>query len=41
LDVARDAFLRACDDDRSWCARAAQHQMLPWTAVERERLERR
>ena len=41
FDLARHAFLRACDDDRNWCARAAQHQMLPWTAVERERLERR
>jgi len=41
FDVAREAFLRACDDDRSWCTRAAQHQLLPWTAVERERLERR
>jgi len=41
FDAARAAFLRACDDDRTWCARAAQQQMLPWTAVERERLERR
>jgi hypothetical protein len=41
FDVARQAFLRACDDDRSWCARASQQPMLPWTAVERERLERR
>jgi len=41
LDGARAAFLRACDVDRGWCARAAQEQSLPWTPAERERLARR
>jgi hypothetical protein len=40
LDAARQAFLRACDEDRSWCARAAQERSLPWTPDERARLER-
>ncbi len=40
FDTARDAFLRACDEDRSWCARAAQVKALPWTPAERARLER-
>ena len=39
FDAARDAFLRACDADRSWCARAAQEQSMPWTPADRERLE--
>jgi hypothetical protein len=41
FDAARQAFLRACDEDRSWCARAARETSLPWTAAERARLERR
>jgi hypothetical protein len=41
VDAARDAFLRACDDDHSWCARAAQQTSLPWTAEQRARLEQR
>jgi hypothetical protein len=41
FDAARQAFLRACDEDRSWCARAAQETSLPWTPEERARLERR
>ncbi|HZF03113.1 MAG TPA: hypothetical protein VE932_02130 [Patescibacteria group bacterium] len=40
FDAARQAFLRACDEDRSWCARAAQEKSLPWTPDERARLER-
>jgi hypothetical protein len=39
FDAARDAFLRACDEDRSWCARAAQERSMPWTPADRERLE--
>ena len=38
---ARDAFLRACEEDPSWCARAAYERALPWTGVERARLEQR
>jgi hypothetical protein len=37
LDAAKEAFLWACDADRSWCARAAQEQ-LAWTPDERKRL---
>ena len=40
IDAARQAFLRACDEDPSWCARAAQETALPWTREERARLER-
>jgi hypothetical protein len=40
VDAARDAFLRACDEDRSWCARAAEEKSLVWTPDERARLER-
>ena len=40
LDAAREAFLRACDDDPAWCARAAQEKALPWTPEQRARLER-
>jgi hypothetical protein len=39
FDAARDAFLRACDEDRSWCARAAQERSMPWAPADRERLE--
>jgi hypothetical protein len=39
LDRAKEAFLWACETDRSWCARAAQVP-LPWTFDERERLGR-
>src|SRR5262249_56879002 len=38
FDVARDAFLRACEQDRGWCSRAAQQPALPWTADERAKL---
>src|SRR5262245_4526778 len=37
LDQAKEAFLWACETDRSWCARAAQVP-LPWTFDERKRL---
>jgi hypothetical protein len=37
FDAAKEAFLWACDADRSWCARAAQ-EPLAWTPVERQRL---
>jgi hypothetical protein len=40
FDTAREAFLRACEEDRSWCARAAQARAVPWTPDERARLER-
>src|SRR5437879_3647900 len=40
IDAARQAFLRACDEDPSWCARAAQETALSWTREERARLER-
>jgi hypothetical protein len=41
FEAARDAFLRACEEDRSWCARAARERSLPWTPQERARLEAR
>jgi hypothetical protein len=41
FDTAKEAFLRACAEDRSWCARAAQERSLPWTPDERAQLERR
>lgn len=41
VDAARDAFLRACDEDRTWCARAVKQTSLPWTPEERARLEQR
>ena len=37
FDAAKDAFLWACDAERSWCARAAQ-EPLAWTPAERRRL---
>jgi len=37
LDQAKEAFLWACETDRSWCPRAAQVP-LPWTFDERKRL---
>ena len=40
-DRARPLFLRACDLDRNWCARAAQDGSIPWTPAERQRLTRR
>jgi hypothetical protein len=40
LDAAKEAFLWACETDRSWCARAAQTP-LPWTFDERKRLSDR
>src|SRR5262245_29011116 len=36
-DRAKEAFLWACETDRSWCARAAQAP-LPWTVDEHRRL---
>ena len=30
-EAAKDAFLRACDVDPGWCARAAQEAGLSWT----------
>jgi hypothetical protein len=41
FDAARDAFLRACEEERNWCVRAMRERALPWTAAERARLERR
>jgi hypothetical protein len=41
LEAARQAFIQACDFDRSWCARAAQEKAVPWTPAEQARLERR
>ena len=41
LEAAKQAFLRACDFDPGWCARAAQEKSLPWTPAEREQLTRR
>jgi hypothetical protein len=41
LEAARQAFIQACDFDRSWCARAAQEKTVPWTPAEQARLERR
>ena len=40
LDAAKEAFLWACETDRSWCARAAQTP-LPWSLDERKRLSDR
>jgi len=40
FDAAKQAFLRACEMDRGWCARAVQEKSLPWAPAERERLER-
>jgi hypothetical protein len=40
-DAAKDAFMRACETDRGWCARAAQEKLVHWTDEERERLGRR
>jgi hypothetical protein len=37
LDAAKEAFLWACDADRSWCARAAQ-EPVTWTPAEHKRL---
>ena len=39
LDSAKEAFMKACELDRSWCARAA-HVMVGWTPLERARLGR-
>ena len=39
FDTARDAFLRACEEDRAWCTRAAQAPALTWTPEDRARLE--
>jgi hypothetical protein len=41
LDAAKAAFRQACDFERSWCARAAKEQAVPWTPAEQARLERR
>jgi len=41
FEAAREAFLRACEEDRSWCARAGRERALPWTPQERARLEAR
>jgi len=38
---AAPLYLRACDLDRNWCARAAQDASIPWTPTERGRLTRR
>jgi hypothetical protein len=40
LDAAKEAFLWACETDRSWCARAVQTP-LPWSLDERKRLSDR
>jgi hypothetical protein len=40
LDAAKEAFLWACQADRSWCARATQ-EPLAWTLDERKRLRDR
>lgn len=40
-DAARQAFLRACDTERRWCARAMQEKSVPWTPDELERLRPR
>jgi hypothetical protein len=40
IDDARRALLRACELDRSWCARAAQERGVAWTPEESARLER-
>ena len=37
FDAAKEAFLWACETDRSWCARAAE-VAVPWTVDERKRL---
>jgi hypothetical protein len=37
FDAAKEAFLWACETDRSWCPRAAQVPV-PWTFDERKRL---
>ena len=37
FDVAKEAFLWACESDRSWCARATQER-LAWTPAELKRL---
>ncbi len=39
-EAAKEAFLWACEADRSWCARAAQ-EPLTWTLDERKRLSGR
>lgn len=39
LDTAKEAFFKACELERSWCARAAQ-EPLAWTPAERARLKR-
>jgi hypothetical protein len=39
LDTAKQAFTKACELERSWCARAAQ-ALVGWTPLERTRLER-
>ena len=39
FDAAKEAFLWACDSDRSWCARAAQ-EPLAWTPAEHKRLSK-
>src|SRR6266850_898525 len=40
FDAAKEAFLWACETDRSWCARAAE-VAVPWTVDERKRLSDR
>src|SRR5215510_7695087 len=37
FDMAKEAFVWACESDRSWCARAAQER-LAWTPAELKRL---
>ena len=38
---AAPLYFRACDLDQTWCARALQDTLVPWTDAERERLSRR
>jgi hypothetical protein len=40
VQAAREAFLWACDAQRSWCARAAQEPGMAWTPDELYRLRR-
>lgn len=37
FDAAKEAFMWACEADRTWCARAAQ-EPVDWTPAERRRI---
>lgn len=39
-DAARSAFLRACEAESGWCARAVQERSVSWTPEQREQLTR-